>query len=725
MEFHSLRRTLPSLVFALTLMAVFSMTDMLVMPSQAQTFEVLYTFQGPPDGSNPQGGLLRDNEGNLYGTTAAGGSLGGGTVYKLSPSGVVTVLHNFGAAGDGASPLAGLVRDAEGNFYGTTQKGGDSACGSGSGCGTVFKVDPSGNETVLHNFGESSGDGLYPSASLVLADGIFFGTTSQGGSELCSCGTVFQITTSGAESVVYSFDDSYRGGSPRGSLFLDGAGTLYGTTFLGGVTRCPSGLGGGCGTIYKLTGASGYALIHSFTNIEGDRPAAGLTGDSTGNLYGTTTYGPHRVKHADGDIFEVDSAGAVSTLHSFNLGENGAGPVEISGALVRDNEGNLYGTSQYGGIHDCGTIFELDASSNFSILYSFACGPDGETPTGNLILNGGLLYGTASKGGVSNNGVVFVVNPSGPRVRLQMSSLNFGNQTVSKRSTPHILGLRNIGTGALLIKSINITGPDSSDFSGTSNCPPELQGGGKCDIDVVFTPATTGKRTATLNITDNALGSPQTVPLLGVGVLPNVTITPTSLSFPTQVVFTTSPVKKVVLTNNGNGALEITAWKVTGDFFSSTDCGKTVNPGTSCNLYVHFRPKSKGSLSGEISITDNDPGSPQIVPLSGTGTFVELSPLGLHFGNQPVGTQSAPQTITLSNKGDATLNITSIGVAGTNQQDFAQNNDCGQSVASGGRCTITVTFTPMAQGKRTAEIVLNDDGGGSPQSVPLTGTGTQ
>src|SRR5579872_2929067 len=135
-------------------------------------------LQGPPDGSNPQGGLLRDNEGNLYGTTAAGGSLGGGTVYKLSPSGVVTVLHNFGAAGDGASPLAGLVRDAEGNFYGTTQKGGDSACGSGSGCGTVFKVDPSGNETVLHNFGESSGDGLYPSASLVLADGIFFGTTS-------------------------------------------------------------------------------------------------------------------------------------------------------------------------------------------------------------------------------------------------------------------------------------------------------------------------------------------------------------------------------------------------------------------------------------------------------------------------------------------------------------------------------------------------------------------
>jgi hypothetical protein len=243
---------------------------------------------------------------------------------------------------------------------------------------------------------------------------------------------------------------------------------------------------------------------------------------------------------------------------------------------------------------------------------------------------------------------------------------------------------------------------------------------------VTFTPSGTDGESASVSITDNAPNSPQSLPLSGVGVLPAVTLSPTSLTFATQVVYTTSPAQKVTLTNTGLGILKITSAKVSGQFGVTTDCGETLAPGDSCTANVTFKPTTKGPLSGSISITDNAPDSPQSVPLSGTGTFVQLTPTSLNFGTQPVNTTSVPKYITLVNKGDATVNFTGTGITitGTDPGDFAQQNNCGSSVPPGGNCRIKVTFTPTQDGKRTADVSVSDDGGGSPQTVPLAGTGT-
>ena len=205
---------------------------------------------------------------------------------------------------------------------------------------------------------------------------------------------------------------------------------------------------------------------------------------------------------------------------------------------------------------------------------------------------------------------------------------------------------------------------------------------------------------------------------------PAVRLSPASLTFPDQVVFTTSKAKTVTLTNTGLGVLNIKSITVTGPFAQTNNCGTTVNPSASCTISVTFKPKTIGTLTGSVSITDNAPASPQKITLTGTGTYVQLSPTSLNFGNQPVGTKSLAKRITLSNKGSVTVSISSISVTGANAGDFAQTNTCGTSVAAGASCSIRVTFTPSAKGKRTASISVSDNGGGSPQTASVSGTGT-
>jgi uncharacterized repeat protein (TIGR03803 family) len=202
------------------------------------------------DGMSPQS-LVDDAAGNLYGTTNGGGANGVGTVFKLSPTGEETVLHSFAGGADGASPFAGLIRDEDGNLYGTTTAGGPS------GQGTVFKVDPAGNETVLYSFTGGT-DGGYPEAGLVRDQkGNLYGTTFFGGlaPPPCSsfCGVVFKVDTTGVETALYSFTGGADGGNPSSALTLGQAGDLYGTTSYGGDSdpSCQTGIG--CGVVFKLT----------------------------------------------------------------------------------------------------------------------------------------------------------------------------------------------------------------------------------------------------------------------------------------------------------------------------------------------------------------------------------------------------------------------------------------------------------------------------------------
>jgi hypothetical protein len=311
-----------------------------------------------------------------------------------------------------------------------------------------------------------------------------------------------------------------------------------------------------------------------------------------------------------------------------------------------------------------------------------------------------------------------------PAVTLTPPSLNFGNQTVGITSPQQVSTLTNTGYGPLTITSIAVTGTNSSDFAQSNNCGKSVPPNGSCSIKVTFTPTATGTRYAAVSITDNAANSPQMLLLSGVGVLPTVTFSPTRLMFPDQVIFTTSAAQPVTLTNTGLGILLISNIAVTGPFQQTNNCPASIGPGADCTISVKFHPGNKGVFHGGVSVTDNAPGSPQKVPLTGTGTFVQLTPAKLNFGTQPVGTRSLAKKITLTNKGDSVVKITDIVITGTDAGDFAETNTCGKSVASGASCFIKVTFKPLVKGKRTADVSVYDNGGGSPQEVGLTGTGT-
>jgi hypothetical protein len=311
-----------------------------------------------------------------------------------------------------------------------------------------------------------------------------------------------------------------------------------------------------------------------------------------------------------------------------------------------------------------------------------------------------------------------------PAVTFYPTNINFGDQGVGTTSNPQVTTLTNSGAGVLTITSIGITGANKNDFAQTNNCPSSVPSNGSCQISVTFTPTGTGTRNAAVSVTDNAPGSPQSVPLTGVGTPPAVTLSPTSLTFSNQVVFTTSPVQPVTLTNSGTGVLKIKHISVTSPFSQTNNCPSSLGPGADCTISVKFRPANKGVFHGAVSVADNASGNPQKVPLTGTGTFVQLAPAKLNFGTQPVGTRSLPKKIAMTNKGDSAINITGIAITGTDAGDFAETNTCGKSLASGASCFIKVTFKPLAKGKRTADVSIYDNGGGSPQAAKLIGTGT-
>ena len=256
--------------------------------NKSGTKTVLFAFSGP-DGANPWADLVRDAAGNLYGTTTTGGSgncnngSGCGTVFMISADGTETVLHSFaGGTADGQTPFAGLLRDADGNLYGTTNAGGTA------GFGTVFELSATGTETILHNFAGYPTDGLYPQAVLVRdRSGDLYGTTLEGGAY--GYGTVFKLKKTGKEKLLYSFGRGTDGHNPAAGLVRDNAGNLYGTTQSGGGTGCN---GNGCGTVFELTKTGIEKVLYSFdTANQGAVPFAALILDATGNLYGTTSNG--------------------------------------------------------------------------------------------------------------------------------------------------------------------------------------------------------------------------------------------------------------------------------------------------------------------------------------------------------------------------------------------------------------------------------------------------
>lgn len=384
--------------------------------SQARKFQVLHTFHGG-DGGSPEGVLVRDAAGNIYGTTGGGGTgkcskLGCGTAFKLDKTGKQVWLHSF-KGGNGHGPQAGLLRDAAGNLFGTTVYGGDTNCDPPFGCGTVFKLNKTGKEIVLHKF-TGTPDGFFSQAVLVKdAAGNLYGTTPLGGAG--GLGAVFKIDTSGRESVLYSFTGGSDGCDPYPGVILDSAGNLYGVTFYGGAGFCNSGYG----VVFKVDSSGNETVLHTFFGgSDGANPDSVLLFDSEGDLYGTTENGGSTECGGTGcgTVFELSHNGAETVLYAFcSLSNCTDGEVPGTGPLVRDSTGNLFGTTFFGGTSDDGVVFKLGTSGKETVLHNFTGGADGANPVAGLVLDdSGNLYGSAEQGGATcftsyTCGVVFKI----------------------------------------------------------------------------------------------------------------------------------------------------------------------------------------------------------------------------------------------------------------------------------------------------------------------------
>jgi uncharacterized repeat protein (TIGR03803 family) len=394
--------------FALLFLFLVSMLP--IVSAQALTESALYSFKGGADGENPRARLFRDGTGNLYGTTPFGGSTASsGIVFKISTTGAETILHKFTGGADGGSPQAGLIRDAAGNFYGTSYSGGTGSLG---GNGVVFKLTGR-TETVIHSF--TGPDGSHPAAGLVRdSGGNLYGTTFYGGTAACSCGTVFKIDSTGTETVLYSFKGGADGKFPQGGLLLDSLGNLYGTASEGGVVNCDNG-SDGCGVVFKVDTSGNETVLYAFAGgASGGAPLGGLVRDSAGNFYGTAFFAGNlsrncALNHGCGVVYKVDATGQEHVLHTFTNGSDGANPV---GDLVRDaTTGNLYGTTKLGG-KGYGVVFKVSSTGTETTLYSFSGGADGAGPVAGLLRDSsGNLYGTTAFGGASLRGAVFKLTP--------------------------------------------------------------------------------------------------------------------------------------------------------------------------------------------------------------------------------------------------------------------------------------------------------------------------
>ena len=295
---------------------------------------ILYNFKGQPDGAEPLMPLVLDKAGNVYGLTEVGGTYNYGTIFKVDPAGNETVLYSFAGPPDGATPFDGVISDAAGNLYGTTSQGGTGNC-FGSGCGTVFEFTTKGKEKVLYNFLGGT-DGGVPWAAPLLVSGVLYGTTNIGGDLSCQpsgnsaqgCGTVFKLQK-GVETVIHAFNDTPDGGFPIASVVRDASGNLYGTTQEGGDANCNGGFG--CGVAFKVDPSGTETVLHTFeAQADGWILDAGLVFDQGSNLFGTTVLG--------GGIFRIDSSGNFSVVYPLN-NQDGNGAT----TMVRDAEGNLWG----------------------------------------------------------------------------------------------------------------------------------------------------------------------------------------------------------------------------------------------------------------------------------------------------------------------------------------------------------------------------------------------
>jgi hypothetical protein len=695
---------------------------------------VYSTYLGPGSLS----GIAVDASGNAY-VTGSGGSEfpttpgafhargGGGSVTKLNPTGSALVYSTASIGG------AAIALDAAGNAYvtGTTDSPDfpttpgafQTTCGGGGG-GFVSELNAAGSALLYSTYlCGGGGDGVaFDASSNIYVTGLTysssfpttpgaFRTTFRGpvdafvakigpadapGIALGPGSLTFGPQPVGIASAPQAVGLLDAGSQPLSITSIVASGDFAQTNTCGSavqpgapctlsVTFKPTAMGTRSGAITITDNAAGSPHQFLLTGTGSGQPALTLTPASL--------------------TFASQQVGTTSPAQPVTLMNTGIGPLAITSiATVGD----------FAETNNCGSTVNPGASCTVTVTF---------TPTAIGTRSGNVTITDDAAGSpqfVFLTGTGFV-----PVVNLTPPSLTFGPQGVGTTSPAQSVTLENTGDGPLSISRI----AHSRDFAQRNNCGSTVNPGVSCTLNVTFTPTATGTRSGAIVVADDAPGSPQKVLLTGTGVPLAVTLAPASVPFLVlRTVGTSSLPQTVTLTNVGGGDLDITGITLAGpdpgDFAQSNHCPATVAAGASCLITVTFTPTAQGWRTAWLSITDSAPGSPQIVLLTGRGTFLEWEPRYMNLGNQAVGTSSAIRTVTLANRGPAPITLLSIEIGGANPGDFTQTNNCGSSLNAGASCTIQVTFTPTAVGGRQGHVAISDNAFGGTHWVGLIGKGT-
>lgn len=383
---------------------------------------------------------------------------------------------------------------------------------------------------------------------------------------------------------------------------------------------------------------------------------------------------------------------------------------------------SIAATAPFTETNNCGTSLAANASCTINVVF---------TPT-----KAGTQTGTLTvTDGASNSPQTASLSGTGTVLSITPTSLSFGSQALNTSSSPQTVTIVNEATASVAFSKISVTGTNASSFliQSNSTCPlgtGSLAAGASCTVVVVFDPQANGALSANITIVAAGGGSPHTVPMSGTGGAStgNATLTPSSFTFATQLIKTSSASQPATLTNTGSVAITISSIATTGPYSQTNNCGTSLAANASCTINVVFTPTAAGTQTGTLTVTDNAANNPQTATLSGTGTVLTLSPASLNFGTQTLKTSSSPQTITITNVSAAAVSFSKISVTGSRVTSFLiqSSSTCPLtpgSLAAGTSCTVVVVFDPQYKGALTADVTAIDAGGGSPQNVPMSGTG--
>jgi len=443
--------------------------------ARAQTFTTLVNFD-VTDGSFSQAALMQGVDGNFYGTTYYGGICGlCGTVFKVTPGGTLTTLHDFCSKNDcldGENPIGNLMQASDGNVYGVTFYGGsDYQDCHNSRCGTIFKIDSTGKLTRFYSFCglTNCAEGVFPMAGLLQAsNGNFYGATTGGGAD--RAGTIFEVTPAGKMTLLHSLCS--QPGCTDGSYIVSSLvqalnGNLYGATADGGDMSSGCNPPYGCGTIFEITPQGKLTTIFTFHGPDGSNPA-GLIEASNGKIYGVTWSGGtgngcplSEYPRGCGTLFEITSGGKLTTLYNFCSLANCMDGVGPNGPPIQAIDGNFYGTTLQGGANNWGAIFRVTPAGALTTLYSFCALAnciDGAIPNAGLVqATNGLLYGTTSEAGASGGGTIFSLDMGlGPFISFIRNPAKIGQQF-------GILGYGLTGTSSVSFNGISANFKTQSD----------------------------------------------------------------------------------------------------------------------------------------------------------------------------------------------------------------------------------------------------------------------